>query len=263
MNSAKLTGELLAKLSAAHQDEDAALAARLDQLVMNEKWKRYEQQMRAARPVQRDEGPLARRARAWGLWNEMTLIQQKNWGDSVGSSSLAEVAPVPKKKKSYFGTKKHKTGYQRFVSKNFTWVREEMSKWEFVSPEQILSHEVFSELALLWDEADEKCRDAWKNFATRKGPLPERETFVRLLNSARKGRDGSVAPDVQSQAFNLGKARLANEDYMSKHNFPKVLRDAMVAVLQAKPEDPLVFISSFLARARRQARRPVGGPYNA
>ena len=220
MSSAKLTSELTApELSAAHQDEDAVLAARLEQLVINEKWILFGQQMRAACQDELDAN-YARSSWLHGhathepprefeidaevmrRWNEMTLIQQKNWGESVGSSSLVTDAPAPKKpkKKSYFGAKKRKTGYQCFVSENYDSVREELSNWQSIPKEKIPSHEVFSELALRWRMEDGKVQEqAWKNFASRKGPLPERKTFVQ--RPARKGnsvsREASVVPDVQ------------------------------------------------------------------
>ena len=268
----------MSKLTADHQDEDAKLAACLEQLVMNEKWKLFGQQMRGAcqdeleyryaqaslqhghdsyapaREFEIDEEVMRR-------WNEMTLTQQKNWGDSVGSSSLVTDAPVPKKpkkKKSYFGAKKRKTGYQCFVSVNYDWVREELSNWQSIPKEKIPSHEVFSELALRWRMEEGKVQEqAWKNFASRKGPPPKRETFVQ--RPARDGdsvcREASVMNDEAVSAEALTPAQRVLEGIKALKQQEEDARNEITALKQqlAAAQAEAAAVKQQLAAAQAEA----------
>ena len=216
-------------MSATTDDIDAQLIMRLDKLKITENFKLFAKEMKDQVRTEcwRESGettPMGVLKEIGHRWSELTLTQRVNWRASGAAPSLnSDKVTASKKKKQWSGGKKRKSGYQRFVSENFSVARDNLSKRQSVSQNHIPSHEVFSELSVCWQEKDQACKLAWNNFATRKGPKPSDKTL---------GLD-ALAPACV-------------ENYMAKHNLQNTLDNAVNAAIDMEAENPTAFIAQYL-----------------
>ena len=89
--------------------------------------------------------------------------------DCVGADpEPTKTRTKPKKR----GGKKRRSGYQCFVSREFSWAKKDLATWKSVPERLIPSQRVFCELGRRWRSFSQLDREAWVAAAAGDGPTP-------------------------------------------------------------------------------------------
>ena len=91
---------------------------------------------------------------------------------SVHECITVEPEAPQKKRSKKRGGKKRRSGYQCFVSKEFSWAKKDLATWKSVPERLITSSRVFCELGRRWQSFSQLDRESWGAAAAGNGPTP-------------------------------------------------------------------------------------------
>ena len=149
-----------------------------------------------------------------------------------------------------------KSGYQNFVSKQFSLARQHLAIFHDCDPSEIASGDVWSHMSVVWRGLDVKTKEHWGAFA--KGKADEPQMGISDWIEHRKSEVDTSVKDLfeckSTQAagapMSLG-SDLSVKEYLKKHDLQRVLQDALNAVVKDRSSNPQLFIANYLWHAQR------------
>ena len=175
------------------------------------------------------------------------------WGVQREGDESLETSDAHSQKDNVWGKYKggrlsgRKTGYQNFVSKQFTGVRLGLSEQYEVAPKEVATSDVWRELGYQWSNLAAEQQEQWKAFAKAKAAQPDTtlvlrhdddESGVSQIHSGLDGlgfADGETSKDVSEGE---GEAEGEGEEETKPHGWWK--DPDMAAEMTAEEADDLV-----------------------
>ena len=154
-----------------------------------------------------------------------------------------------------------KSGYQNFVSKQFSVARQCLAIDGGCATSEVATGNVWSHMSVVWRGLDVKTKEHWCAFAKGKADEP-RMVISDWIEHPKSKVDTSVkdlfelkpTQAVGEHWFDAPmsfRSDLCVKEYLKKHDLQRVLQDALTAALKDRSSNPQLFIANYLCHGQR------------
>lgn len=147
-----------------------------------------------------------------------------------------------------------KTGYQNFVSKQFSVARQYLAIDGGCATSEVAAGNVWSHMSTVWRGLDVKTKEHWDAFAKGKADEPqmgisdwtehERSNVDLLDDCGRRQTMGDV--QVRFAGRESLRSDLCVKEYLEKHDLQHVLQAALNEAVKDGSSNPRLFIANYL-----------------